>query len=515
MANNNEYQLPKDFVHPGLPSRCTWKLGSTEKTVHSAHALNIDRPKTIPNILSGIGFTPLVKLNKIPKSEGIQADLFVKVEFFNPGGSIKDRISVRMLEEAENKGLLKSGMTVIERSSGNSGIGLAMACAVKGYKCLIVMPDRMSNEKVYVMKALGATIIKTPADAEFGTKDYVINVAQRLNKEIENSIVLDQFRNSGNPLAHYDGTAEEILWQMDNKIDAVVIGAGTGGTIAGIGRKIKEKLPSCKVVGLDPFGSYLAHPEELNKTDVKSFEVEGIGYNFASTVLDRSVVDEWIKVADDEAFQMARRLNKEEGILSGGSSGSAMVAALKASKTLKAGQRVVVVLADGIRNYMTKYVSDNWMEARGFKEVVNEHNHWWWNHKVSELIAISTPAVVIDEKMTCQDAINLIKEKNVQFLPILRKETGKIVGVVTMEALTNEIVSHNVCVKSSVTKGMYKKVIKVTEDSIIGKVARILEVEDFVLVLKTENEKDEVIALLARRAFLEYICHKPNNGVRQ
>lgn len=388
-----------------------------------------------------------------------------------------------MVEDAESKGLLKPGCTVIEPTSGNTGIGLAMACAVKGYKCLIVMPDKMSNEKVYALKTLGAKIIRTPIEAGIDSPDNLIAVAQRLNKEIDNSIVLDQYRNPGNPLAHYDGTAEEILWQMDNKIDMVVIGAGTGGTITGIGRKIKEKLPQCKIVGVDPHGSILAVPEELNKTDIESYEVEGIGYDFIATVLDRSVVDEWIKIGDDETFPMARRLNREEGILSGGSSGTAIVAALKTCKHLKAGQRVVIILADGIRNYMTKFVSDNWMEARGFKEVVNEHNHWWWNHKVSELKP--SPAVVIDGSITCQDAINLMKENNVSHLPVFRKESQKIIGAVTLDVLTNQIVSNNLNIESPASKGMYKKAIKLTADTIVGKLARILEIEDFVMVYRT------------------------------
>ncbi|KAL5276912.1 CBS.2 family protein [Megaselia abdita] len=501
---NSSKQLPSDFIHPGLPSRCTWKLDSREKTVHTVREFTQERPKVIPNILGAIGLTPLVKLNRIPQSQGILADIFVKVEFFNPGGSIKDRIAYRMIEDAEAKGLLKPGYTVIEPTSGNTGIGLAMACAVKGYKCLIVMPDKMSNEKVYALKALGASIIRTPTEAKIDSPENLIAVAQRLNKEIENSIVLDQYRNPGNPLAHYDGTAEEILYQMDNNIDMVVIGAGTGGTITGIGRKIKEKLPNCKVVGVDPFGSFLAYPEELNKTDVESFEVEGMGYEFVATVLDRDVVDEWIKVGDDEAFTTARRLNREEGILSGGSSGSAIAGALKASKSLKEGQRVVIILADGIRNYMTKFVSDNWMEARGFKEVVNEHNHWWWDHKVSELQ--TSPAVVIDESISCQDAINIMKEKNVQHLPVFNKESGRIIGAVTLDVLTNQIVSNNLSLKSPATKGIFKKAIKVTSDTIVGKLARILEVEDFVMVSKNENEKEEVTGIITKKNFLEFIC---------
>lgn len=222
-----------------------------------------------------------------------------------------------MVEDAEEKGLLKPGSTIIEPTSGNTGIGLAMASAVKGYRCIIVMPEKMSDEKVNTLRALGAEIIRTPTEAAFDSPDSLIAVAQRLQKEIPNAVVLDQYRNPGNPLAHYDGTGAEILHQLDRKVDMVVMGAGTGGTISGIGRRIKEECPDCIVVGVDPEGSILARPEPMNETTTEFYEMEGIGYDFIPTVLDHSVVDRWIKVNDKEALPMARRLNKEEGYLCG------------------------------------------------------------------------------------------------------------------------------------------------------------------------------------------------------
>jgi cystathionine beta-synthase len=281
-----------------------------------------------------------------------------------------------MVLEAEAKGLLKPGYTIIEPTSGNTGIGLAMASAVHGYRCIIVMPEKMSDEKVNTLRALGAEIIRTPTDAAFDSPEGLIAVSQHIQKTIPNSIILDQYRNPGNPLAHYDGTGAEILDQLDGKVDMVVMGAGTGGTITGIGRKIKEKCPTCTIVGVDPAGSILARPEELNKTDVEFYEVEGIGYDFVPTVLDHQVVDRWIKVVDSEALPMARRLIQEEGFLCGGSSGAAMACAMKLAKDLKEGQRCVVLLPDNIRNYMTKLVSDNWMEARRLKECVNVNKFW-------------------------------------------------------------------------------------------------------------------------------------------
>nr|CAD7204647.1 unnamed protein product [Timema douglasi] len=281
-----------------------------------------------------------------------------------------------MVADAERTGVLKTGDVIIEPTSGNTGIGLAMASAVKGYRCIIVMPEKMSNEKVDALRALGAEIVRTPTAASFDSPEGLIAVAQRLNKEIPNSIILDQYRNPGNPLSHYDMTGEEIFRQCEGKIDMVVIAAGTGGTITGVGRKLKEQCPDCVIVGVDPEGSILAQPEQINDSDVSFYEVEGIGYDFLPTVLDRSMVDKWYKSNDKESLVMARRLIREEGLLCGGSSGAVMSVALQAAATLKAGQRCVVILPDGIRNYMTKFVNDHWMHARDFIEDDGTNKHW-------------------------------------------------------------------------------------------------------------------------------------------
>ena len=220
----------------------------------------------------------LLKINLL--SEFLDA----KCEFMNPGGSVKDRIGYRMVQDAENKGLLIPGVsTIIEPTSGNTGIGLAMASAVRDYRCIIVLPDKNSDEKVNTLKALGAEIIRTRTEAKFNEPDSLVAVAQRLQKEIPHSIILNQYTNAGNPLAHYDGTGSEILYQLDGKVDMVVLGAGTGGTVTGIGRKIKEERPDCVIVAVDPEGSTLARPEELNESNVSAYEVEGIGYDFIPT----------------------------------------------------------------------------------------------------------------------------------------------------------------------------------------------------------------------------------------
>jgi cystathionine beta-synthase len=312
-------------------------------------------------ILEAIGRTPLVRINRL--AQDLECELYAKCEFLNPGGSVKDRIGYNMVLEAEKSGRIKPGDTLIEPTSGNTGIGIALAGAVKGYRVIITLPEKMSQEKQVTLEALGAEIIRTPTEAPSHSPESHIGVALRLQKELPNAHILDQYSNPANPDAHYHGTGAEILQDLDNQVDMVIMTTGTGGTLTGVARKIKEVRPQAKIVGVDPVGSILAGPEE-----VKSYLVEGIGYDFIPDVLDRNLVDQWVKTEDRESFVMSRRIIREEGLLCGGSSGSAMVAALKAARSLKKGQKAVVLLPDGIRNYMTKFVDKKWMQGHHFLE---------------------------------------------------------------------------------------------------------------------------------------------------
>lgn len=308
------------------------------------------------NILEVIGNTPLVRLNKI--TQHLECNVYAKCEFLNPGGSVKDRIGYRMVEDAEKAGRIKPGDTLIEPTSGNTGIGIALAGALKGYRVIITLPEKMSHEKQVTLEALGAEIIRTPTEAASHAPESHIGVAKRLQKELPNAHILDQYANTSNWRAHYEGTGVEILKDLNNQVDMVVIAAGTGGTLTGVSRRIKETCPNAIVVGVDPVGSILG-----GGTDVHSYLVEGIGYDFVPDVLDRSLVDMWVKTEDKPSFENSRRLIQEEGLLAGGSSGSALCGVLAAAPRLKKGQNCVVILPDGIRNYMTKFVDKKWLKA--------------------------------------------------------------------------------------------------------------------------------------------------------
>ena len=311
-------------------------------------------------ILDTIGKTPVVKVNKV--ANHLDCEVYAKCEFFNPGGSIKDRIGFRMVIDAQKSGRIKPGETLIEPTSGNTGQGIALASAVLGYKCIITMPEKMSKEKQIALEALGAEIIRTPTEAAFDDPESHIQVAKKLQKKIPNSHILDQYANPSNPKAHYEGTAEEIIEDFGENLDMVVMGVGTGGTITGVAKRLKEFKSDIQIIGADPVGSILGGGNK-----VSSYLVEGIGYDFFPDVLDNNLIDQYIKTEDEESFRMSRKLIREEGLLCGGSCGSAMAAALKAAKDLTKDQKVLVVLPDSIRNYMTKFPNDSWMIENGFE----------------------------------------------------------------------------------------------------------------------------------------------------
>jgi cystathionine beta-synthase len=309
------------------------------------------------NIMDAVGNTPLVRLGRVEEGEGIRACVLAKLEYLNPGGSVKDRPAVKMLEVAEKEGLLEPGGTVVEPTSGNTGAGLALAAAVRGYRCICVMPEKASKEKQDLLKAMGAEVVLTPAAPPEDPESYYA-VAERLAGEIPGGFKPGQYENPANPLAHYETTGPELWRQTDGRITHFVAGMGTCGTITGTGRYLKEQSADVSVVGVDPEGSIFSDPE-----NVHSYAVEGVGEDFYPGNHDASVVDEVVQVDDRESFLMTRRLMSEEGLFTGGSCGMAAVGAVRAAKELPASALVVVLLPDTGRNYVSKVFDDDWVLA--------------------------------------------------------------------------------------------------------------------------------------------------------
>jgi cystathionine beta-synthase len=444
------------------------------------------------SILSAVGHTPMVRLARIGRD--LPCELVAKCEFMNPGGSVKDRIGVHMLLEAEREGRIKPGDTLIEPTSGNTGIGIALAAAVRGYRVIITMPEKMSQEKQVVLEALGAEIIRTPTEAAWDSPESHIGVARRLRELIPNAFILDQYANPNNPGAHEAGTAQEILAQCDGKLDAIVATAGTGGTISGIARALKRALPNVRVVGVDPEGSILAGPGEI-----KSYKVEGIGYDFIPDVLDRSLVDTWVKTNDRDSFGMARRLIRQEGLLVGGSSGAATSAAVQVAKSMQPGQRVVVILPDSIRNYLSKFVSDAWMRQHGF--VQSE----WELGSMADVLQLLGPRklVTLDAKDRLSRATALLKEHGISQLPIL--DGGRLVGILTELDVMRELVSGRIGLDATVAEAMVRKVVTVKLSQSASELVSSFERGEVALVVDDDQHlaglitKLDLIELLGKR----------------
>ena len=327
-----------------------------------------DATRVYDDILQTIGRTPLVRLRRVGRD--LACPIYAKVESFNPGGSVKDRIAVNMIEEAERSGKLQPGGTVVEATSGNTGLGLAMVCAKKGYRAVFVMPDKMSLEKIQLLRAFGARVVITPtAVAPEDPRSYY-NVAKQIVSDTPNAVLANQYHNPENPRSHYQTTGPEIWEQTGGRVTDVVLGMGTGGTISGVGKYLKEKNPDIRIVGVDPVGSLLLETWQRGhvpaEVEAKTYKVEGIGEDFLPSTLDLSVIDHVIRIGDRESFLWARRLVREEGIFGGGSSGPALAAAVQVARDLPADRLVVVLLPDSGSRYLSKFYDNRWMHENGF-----------------------------------------------------------------------------------------------------------------------------------------------------
>jgi len=445
------------------------------------------------DILSCVGCTPVVRLNHVARE--VPPEVLAKCEFLNPGGSVKDRIGVYMLDQAEKRGEIKPGDTLIEATSGNTGIGLAMAAAVRGYRVIITMPEKMSREKQVVLEALGAEIHRTPTEAAFDAPESHIGVARRLNQVIPRSRILDQYGNEDNPGVHYERTAAEIIEAVDGKLDAFVATVGTGGTMSGVAKHIKEEIPDCRVVGVDPVGSIIAG---LPDDEVGTYKVEGIGYDFIPDVMHKEYVDEWIKTEDGPSFQMARRLIRREGLLVGGSSGSAAWATIEYAKKMKPGQRILTILADGVRNYMTKFLDDKWMAD----------NHFllepWAQGEVGDLLRgfPERELYTICDADRVGNAVSAMKSHGISQLPVV-DESGDLRGIVTETDVLAALFEDRCTMDTVVAEVMCRQVSTV---SLFDHAQRLAEVFMRGEVALVTDETGKLTTLLSKLDLIEHLA---------
>lgn len=446
-------------------------------------------------ILSTIGGSPLIRINKL--SSGYKGLILAKVEYFNPGGSVKDRIGVDMIEEAEREGRLKPGGTIVEATSGNTGLGLAIAAAVKGYKCIFTMPDKMSIEKIRLLRAFGAEVIVTPTAVPHDSPESYSEVAKRLVRETPNSILANQYFNPKNPEAHYKTTGPEIWEQTGGQIDYFVCGIGTGGTISGAGRYFKEQNPNIKVIGVDPKGSILREYFYTKKysSTLKTYKVEGIGQDWLPGTLQFQFIDEVIEVTDKESFIMCRRLTREEGLFVGGSSGSAMAGALKVAERMNENEVMVVLLPDTGERYLSKIYNDDWMKENRFlvPEKITVRYVLSGKKGVPQLISI-------DPVTTIRKALDLISEHNVSQLPVL--DRGDAVGSVEESELMSAVLNNAALFDAPVSSMMKPAFPKVHMDDVINDaIGHLSKKHPAVLV----EEESKIVGILTRYDVIEYM----------
>ena len=395
------------------------------------------RPRVFDNVLQAVGDTPIVRLNRVTK--GVQATVYAKLEFMNPGGSVKDRIALHMINKAEERGDIQPGGTIVEGTSGNTGMGLAMAAAVKGYQAIFVMPDKQSIEKVQALRAFGSTVVVTPTAVEPEDPRSYYSVSNKLGTETPNSFFANQYHNPDNPETHYVSTAPEIWEQMAGKIDVFIGGMGTGGTLSGIGRYLKEKNPEIKIIGVDPVGSIYYDFFKTGKlTEAYSYVLEGIGEDFLPSTMDVGVLDDCVRVSDKESFLMARDLVRKEGLFCGGSCGAAVAGALKWLKSNDAeGLNVLVLLPDTGRQYLGKIFNDDWMRENRYLSSPSDLG------TVRDLLGATLQRKIISVKCgnTVRDAGQVMKTHGVSQVPVMDSDGG-IAGILTESKVLAHLLDH-------------------------------------------------------------------------
>lgn len=476
-------------------------------------------PDIRENVLGMLGNTPLVRLNSVTK--GIRTPVVAKVEMVNPGGSVKDRIGITMIAEAERRGWLQPGGTIVEPTSGNTGVGLAMAAAIKGYRCIFTVPDKVSSEKIALLRAYGAEVVICPTAVERDSPESYYSVAERLTREIPNAFQPNQYFNPMNPRAHYESTGPEIWRQTAGKVTHFVAGVGTGGTISGTGRYLKERNPAIQVIGVDPEGSI------YTSQDIHTYKVEGVGEDFWPGAFDREIVDRWVQVTDRDSFLMTRRLAREEGLLTGGSCGMAVWGALQVAREIDDPDALMVVLLpDSGRGYLSKIYNDTWMRENGFltrfsqltrmKGLVEERDRG-----VPRVVAVTTD-------QTVADAIEVLRRHEISQLPVVwadRAEPETTDGLQVVHRVDVPAIAGSLSERTLLDR-IYRN-----PDVLSAKVADVMDAPFGLVDAKEELERvfplftagaqavlvqegGQVIAVVTSADLLEYVAHHRQENVR-
>lgn len=450
------------------------------------------------NIVEAIGNTPIVRLNKV--AAHVKSDIYVKLEYLNPGGSMKDRVALNIIRDAERRGLLGPGSTIIEATSGNTGAGLALVGAIRGYKCIFVMPDKMSTEKIASLRAFGAKVVICPTAVEPEDPRSYYEVTKRLVKETPNSFHSNQYYNPANPEAHYVSTAPEIWEQTGGEIDVFCGGMGTGGTLSGCGKYFKEKKPGFQVVGVDPIGSlYYEYVKTGRLTKPFSYYVEGIGEDFLPGTMNLKIIDQVMRVDDKECFLLTRELVRQEGIFCGGSSGAAVAGAIKYAEQLgNEKKNIVVLLPDSAQKYLSKIFDDEWMRSNGFLEEEDPLG------TVRDLLAAKRQRPIIGAQKgdTLKSVITTMKEHSISQVPVL--DRGRLSGLVSELDLLNYLLKNPGRMDGTIDDMVEADYATVTPQTKIKLLKNIFNDAKLVCVL----EKDDLVGVITKIDLIEYLASK-------
>ena len=451
----------------------------------------------VAELTQAIGHTPIVRLNRV--ADEVESEIYVKLEYLNPAGSMKDRVGLNIISDAETRGMLGPGGTIVEATSGNTGAGLAMVAATRGYKCVFVMPDKMSQEKIDALRAYGAKVIICPTAVEPSDARSYYSVARRVVEETPGAFYANQYHNPANPEAHFLSTAPEIWEQTGGEFDVFCAGMGTGGTLSGCGRYFKERKPDLSVVGVDPIGSlYYEYVKTGRMTKAFSYYVEGIGEDFLPSTMNLDILDDIVQVDDKECFLMTRDLVRREGIFTGGSGGAAVVGAIKYARGLSEPQRIVVLLPDSAQKYLSKIFNDDWMRSNGFLEEEDTAG------TVAHLLRARAQRVfTAPYDATIRDAIGIMKKENISQLPVLDKN-GRHIGIVAEIEILNYMVEHEGDLDTPVRELVESDYATVSPHTRMQLLRNIFNDAKVVLVV----ENDRLLGVLTKIDLIDYLAHQ-------